>query len=247
MKLLSTLGILLALFTSIPYIFHSNLTSLYIFSPTDLHALSLSAINLHGNNTAAIVSHILTSLSTTHAPYVTTHESWLLNNAGGAMGAMTIIHASLTEYLIIFGSAVGTEGHSGRHTADDYFHILSGEQLAYYPGKGEYEPRRFPQGSVHVLKRGEVMQYKMDGACFALEYARGWIPGMLGFGFVDSKFFSSLVCKVKGWCADHKMCSLHKYVGFLDADADCGDYGARDGGESDDWKGLTGLAELKRT
>lgn len=104
------------------------------------------------------------------------------------MGAMHIIHASLTEYLIIFGSAVGTEGHSGRHSADDYFYILKGEQLAYKPGKGVYEPERYPQGSVNLMKKGEVKQYKMEEACFALEYARGWIPGMLAFGFADSKF-----------------------------------------------------------
>lgn len=108
------------------------------------------------------------------------------------MGTMYIIHASLTEYLIIFGSAVDTEGHLGRHMADDYFNILYGEQLAYKPGRGIYEPEQYPQGSVHVLKRGEVKQYKMEQGCFALEYARGWIPGMLGFGFVDSKLSSPL-------------------------------------------------------
>ena len=124
------------------------------------------------------------------------------------MGAMYIIHASVTEYLIIFGTPLGTEGHTGLHTADDYFHILQGEQWVFEPGdltKTVYGP-----GTVNLMKQGVARQYKMHEGCWALEYARGkivfrmsrfsestdaykcfigWIPLMLPFGYADT--FSS--------------------------------------------------------
>jgi C-8 sterol isomerase len=81
------------------------------------------------------------------------------------------VNAANGRYLIIFGSAVGTEGHTGRHTADDYFHILTGQQTAYEAGaltREIYNP-----GDVHHMHRGVAKQYAMIPETWALEYARG--------------------------------------------------------------------------
>ncbi|KAL0464997.1 ERG2/sigma1 receptor-like protein [Neurospora intermedia] len=179
-------AILFALVAPIAYVLEQRLESFYVFDTEHLHDLSKRAISAHGNDTKAIVKYIVDELNDRNgvAPYVNNDEEWVFNNAGGAMGAMYIIHASITEYLIIFGTAIGTEGHTGRHTADDYFHILTGTQTAYVPG--EYEPEVYPPGSVHHLVRGTVKQYRMPESCFALEYARGWIPPMLFFGYADT-------------------------------------------------------------
>ncbi|CAK7197658.1 C-8 sterol isomerase [Sporothrix eucalyptigena] len=182
MKFLAIIGAVLA---TLVYLIEKNLDSFYIFETDHLHDLAKRAIATHGNDTRAIVNYISSELSGTAklSNYMSKDEEWFFNNAGGAMGGMTILHASITEYLIIFGTAIGTEGHSGRHTADDYFHILTGEQWAYVPG--EFEAEIYRPGDVHHLHRGDVKQYRMPESCFALEYARGWIPPMMFFGFAD--------------------------------------------------------------
>ena len=64
--------------------------------------------------------------------------------------------------------------------------ILEGEQWAYPAYSLALE--RYPRGSMHHLRRGEVKQYKMHRGCFALELAQGWIPPMLPFGLADTVF-----------------------------------------------------------
>lgn len=102
------------------------------------------------------------------------------------MGAVYIIHASITEYLMIFGTPLGTEGHTGLHAVDDYFHILKGEQWAFAPGALEME--RYQPGDVHFLPRSTVKQYKMHEGCWAMEYARG----LFFHTFINLKFSNNL-------------------------------------------------------
>jgi sigma non-opioid intracellular receptor len=53
------------------------------------------------------------------------------------MGSFGVLHASLTEYVLFFGTAVDTSGHSGRYFADIYDTILTGRF------------RQWKEGSLH--------------------------------------------------------------------------------------------------
>ncbi|KAI7852190.1 ERG2/sigma1 receptor-like protein [Circinella umbellata] len=158
----------------------------YIFDQDVLEKIAQENIAKYPNDTRALMHGIATDLDREYPGHVELKEEWVFNNAGGAMGSMWILHGSITEYVIIFGTPVGTEGHTGRFLADDYFIILEGEQWAYSAGAVEREV--FQPGEMHHLPRGQVQQYKIPERAWALEYARGWIPLMLPFGFADSLF-----------------------------------------------------------
>ncbi len=158
----------------------------YIFDPQALHDVAKRAMAT-GGSLADKVAAIRADLARVYPGHVRLEADWVFNMAGGALGHMTLLHASLTEYIIVFGSPIGTEGYSGRFWADDYFIILEGEQWAY--AEAEVDRRVFRPGDMHHLPRGHARAYRIPDRCYALEYARGLIPTMLPFGLADS--FSS--------------------------------------------------------
>lgn len=158
----------------------------HVFDPQELHDIVRPMI---GRPLPQLLQSLHEALCERYRGHVMRDPEWIFNNAGGAMGQMRVLHASITEYLIFFGSPIGTEGHSGRFLADDWFFILDGEQWAYTEGALDREVYR--PGDVHHLRRGVAKGYRMPDRCFALEYARGPIPLMMPFGVADT--FSSTV------------------------------------------------------
>ncbi|VVT56777.1 uncharacterized protein SAPINGB_P005264 [Magnusiomyces paraingens] len=161
----------------------------YVFKPAELQEIVQTTLAENpGANNTALFTALGHKFSDRYGPYVKdlNYDDWHFSNAGGAMGTFFIFHASFTEYLIVFGSATGTEGHTGYHLADDYFIIVSGEQSAAYPG--ENMPTIYKPGEMHHLSYGTAQQYAMPPGSFAIELAQGYIPTMLIFGFLDSIF-----------------------------------------------------------
>ena len=51
---------------------------------------------------------------------------WIFINAGGWMGSFALVYASFSEYVLLFGTAVPTSGHSGRYWAHIEDTLLTG-------------------------------------------------------------------------------------------------------------------------
>ncbi len=154
----------------------------YLFDPADLHAAARKVMGL--GTPRAQFAALADDLAARYPGHVRFDDRWLFNNAGGAMGAMTLLHASLSEYLIFFGTPIGTEGHSGRYRAEVYDFLLDGEMWCYVPGESERTVYR--RGDAAHLGSGLAKGYRIPDHAWMLEYARGPIPLMLPFGLADS-------------------------------------------------------------
>lgn len=93
-RLLSILAVLTGLLASMVYLAERNLDKFYIFDLDELHDVSKRGVAKYGNDTRAVVKYIVDDLHKTHGAHINLQEEWVFNNAGGAMGAMYILHAS---------------------------------------------------------------------------------------------------------------------------------------------------------
>lgn len=152
-----------------------------IFEPRKLWEISKMAI---GYPTEESFDIIINALDKAYPGYIETKQNWVFNNAGGSMGQMTVLHGSLREYILIFGTNLGTDGHSGRYNAEVFDFMFKGEMLCEYEGR--FKPEVHKPGSAAYLPSSIVKHYRIKEEGWMLEYARGNIVSMLPFGFADS-------------------------------------------------------------
>src|SRR5438067_5707222 len=149
----------------------------YIFDPKDLHAHAQRAVGLPH---AEMVRSLTRDLAKAYPGHIAMRERWILSLAGGATGIMTVLHGSLSEYLLIFGSPVGTEGFSGRYWIDIYDFMLAGEMWTYT--EEAFRERTISRpGDMARLRRHQAKGFRIAEESWMLEYGRGPIATALPF------------------------------------------------------------------
>jgi hypothetical protein len=158
-----------------------------VFDPDELHDIAKQGIAQGGDgNKDAIFSSIEETLQARYPKHIERDNPWIFNNAGGAMGAMKLLHCSLSEYVILFGSAIGTEGHSGRYSTEVWDFMLDGEMWTYFAG--DFEKTVYVPGDKAYLGADRAKGYCLPERGWMLEYSRGSIPSMLPFGLANTMF-----------------------------------------------------------
>jgi hypothetical protein len=156
----------------------------YLFDPSVLDEIRRRGI---GRPLPEAFDIITAELAKAYPGHINTTRNWIFNNAGGAMGQLTLLHASLSEYLIYFGTCIGTEGHSGRYASEVYDFMIQGEMLCEYEGRFEPEMHTIHTPPAYLGSK-IIKHYCIKSNAWMLEYCRGSIPRMFPFGNADSIF-----------------------------------------------------------
>lgn len=156
----------------------------HIIDPDFVNAVGQKAIGLPKED---MFDQIADDLAREYGDHVDTGpRRWMLSNAGGVMGEVALVHASLSEYILFFVAPVATAGHSGRYRAQLWDFYLAGRVHSYE--EGELDTVTYEPGDFSSLRKGRATGVEIEAGTILLEYARGPIPTMVPFGLSDSVF-----------------------------------------------------------
>jgi hypothetical protein len=155
----------------------------YLFDPEVLGEVVRTHLGLPVEQQLNGVGQTLRSI---YGDHVSIDQRWMWSTAGGVMCSICPLHVSPREYLLFCGTAIGSEGHSGRHRADMYELIMSGELWTYEAGSLEREVHG--PGDIVSLQRGRATGMKLRPGVWMLECARGNIATRFPYALADTLF-----------------------------------------------------------
>jgi hypothetical protein len=194
----------------------------YIFDPEVIDQCALAGI---GKPKPEMFDRIARAIEERYPGTIYHDQPWIYSIAGGAMIQMKLYFASLAEYIMIWGTPIGSEGHSGRHRVAFWDTVIDGE--TWYFAEGQFEKRVYRPGDRIFVGKGQACGMNFTDGVWALEYARGSIWRSMPFGLADeilscrdflaAKQTLSVYATLIGrhWSAPYNRGLLRKLVGRL--------------------------------
>lgn len=96
-----------------------------LFDPQHLHSLAKRCVEA-GYDADTAFANITAELQRLYPAHIVGNNPFLFINCGQWMGSFKLLHASLSEYILFFGTPMGTSGHSGRYIGTVYDFLLTG-------------------------------------------------------------------------------------------------------------------------
>ncbi len=155
----------------------------YVFDPDDLQRIVKMHLDVPLDQRFDAIARTLREV---YGEHVHLGGDWIWSNAGGIMCSMSVLHTSPKEYLLFCGTAVGSEGHSGRHRAELWDIVVNGELKTFKTD--QFRPKVLEPGDVSYLPRKTTNGSHLAPECWLLEYARGNVASMFPFALGDTVF-----------------------------------------------------------
>ncbi len=152
----------------------------YVFDPQIVHECAMVGL---GQPKPAMFEAIADAMAERYPGRLDFDQPWIFSNAGGAMIQMKLYYASVYEYIMIWGTPIGSEGHSGRHAVGFWDTVIDGEM--WYYGEGQFEKRAYKPGDRVYVGPNQARAMNFTTGVWALEYARGPLPLSVPFGLAD--------------------------------------------------------------
>ena len=160
----------------------------HVFDPETLHRIACEVINQHSDASKdEVAAQLESALQAEYPGHIHPGQDWVFSLFCSCTGLLKILHASLTEYVILFGTPLGTKGFSGRYQLEIWDAMLYGKMWTTMKDR-PFDKDIFTPGDLAYLPQGKVKAWGVSEDGWMLEYGRGWIPTALPVGVGDAVF-----------------------------------------------------------
>lgn len=155
----------------------------YIFDPQVVHECATSMI---GRRKPEMFEVFHEEMSLHYPGLLDDSQPWVYSIAGGSLIQMKMFYASFNEYVMIWGTPIGSSGFSGRHVTGFWDTVVEGEMR--YFGEGRFDASVYRPGDQVYVGPGQARAMNFRDGVYAVEYARGPIAASVPFGMADVLF-----------------------------------------------------------